>query len=313
MKKPNLSIVIPAYNREDVAKESIDSLFSQSLDKKRYEVIVVDDASTDDTFKILKELRSDYPIRIFRNNHNRGPAATRNFGVKQAVGNIILFLDVDIIAVPKLLEKHYNWHQRRPEKEFALVGKTAWHQDLKTTPFMRWLESGGPMVDFTGLEKDAETNFLNFYTGNVSLKKKLFLENGGFDENFSAAGSPAYEDTELGLRLQKAGMRLFYSEEALGYHNDFKTLEDVCARRYVYGKAIGKFREKHPEIKSYFRDDLKYKLTRPLVNRLTMKLLEPLAKYLETRLYCPQVFWLVCRHYYNQGMSISRPDGSRIL
>ncbi|MEA2020724.1 MAG: glycosyltransferase [Patescibacteria group bacterium] len=303
MKKLSLSIVIPAYNREGVVEEVIDSLFSQSLDKERYEIIVIDDASTDNTYKIFKELESKYPIRLFRNNRNKGPAAARNFGVKQAQGSVILFLDVDIIAVPKLLEKHYDWHQKHPGKEIALVGKTSWHADLEVTPFMRWLERGGPMVDFTGLEHDMETNFLNFYTGNVSLKKAFFLENGGFDETFSAGGSLAYEDTKLGLRLQKAGMRLFYSEEALGYHKDFKMLENVCARRHVYGKAIAKFREKHPEIENYFRDDLKYKLTKPLVNRLTMKLLDPLAKYLETRLYCPPIFWLVCRYYYNQGMT----------
>ncbi len=298
-----LSIVIPAYNRDDVVKDSIESLFSQTLDIKKYEVIVVDDCSDDNTYGLLQNLQAGYPFKLYRNKENKGPAATRNFGVKQARGCVILFLDVDIIAVPELLETHYNWHQQHPGKEFAQVGRTSWHADLDVTPFMLWLESGGPMVDFSGLENKAETNFLNFYTGNVSLKKKFFLENGGFDERFSVGGSPAYEDTELGLRLQKAGMRLFYSEDALGYHKDFKTLEDVSARRYVYGKAIAKFRKKHPEIESYFHDDLKYKLTKPFVNRLTVKLLKPLAKYLETRLYCPPIFWLVSRHYYNQGIS----------
>ena len=159
------------------------------------------------------------------------------------------------------------------------------------------------MVDFRGLKSNTETNFLNFYTGNISLKKDFFLENGGFDESFSAFGSPAYEDTELGLRLEKAGMRLFYSADALGYHKDFKTLEDSCTRRYEYGRMIKRFKAKHPEIENYFRDDLKYKLTKPVVNKLTIKLLRPLATFCESRLYCPLLFWLVCRHYYNKGIS----------
>lgn len=97
---PKVSICVPTYNRKDYLRETLDSIFAQTY--KDYEVVVVDDGSTDGTDKMLEQ--GDYPVRYYR-QENSGDAAARNWMIKLALGEFITFIDSDDLLIPDAVER----------------------------------------------------------------------------------------------------------------------------------------------------------------------------------------------------------------
>lgn len=258
-----LSVIIPTYNRKDKLAKCLRALLAQTYPAEDFEIVVADDGSTDGTEGwVAGFIAGDLErIRYFRQG-NKGPAAARNLGVKNARGSIVLFLGDDIIAEPGLVEKHALWHAENPGGNNALLGYVTWARDLRITPFMKWLEHGGPQFAYHELTDGAEADPAKFfYTCNLSLKRDFLLNNGLFDEDFSAA---AYEDIELGLRLKKKGLKLRYSEAAMGWHDHATSLKAACRRMRMVGEAGELFRIKAgggeidpPEPASLFKKGLR--------------------------------------------------------
>ena len=102
---PMVSVVIPTYNRKDMLKECLESLFNQTYPKERYEIIVVNDGSTDGTEEVLNEYAKKAPCAFkWFTQQNKGPCVARNLGVKNARGEIICFIDDDCVAEKKWIE-----------------------------------------------------------------------------------------------------------------------------------------------------------------------------------------------------------------
>jgi glycosyltransferase involved in cell wall biosynthesis len=103
------SIVIPTYNRQPILEKCLTALELQKFtDQKvsKYEIILVDDGSTDGTLEWLKTHQQDFPsVRVFQQDH-QGPATARNLGVKMAQGEIIIFIDSDLVVTPCFLQSH---------------------------------------------------------------------------------------------------------------------------------------------------------------------------------------------------------------
>ncbi len=113
-KKPKLSIIIPLYNSEKYIKETIESILSQSF--KSFELIIVDDASTDNSLKITRELiKKDNRIRLFKSKTNKGRASSINVGLRNAKAQYITFLDSDDIMYPERLKKQMFFLKNHPE------------------------------------------------------------------------------------------------------------------------------------------------------------------------------------------------------
>ena len=110
--KPEVSIIIPTYNRADLIRESLDSIFAQSY--RNYEIIVVDDGSTDDTGSVLQPLVEQGVIRYIY-QQNRGESAARNRGIVEASGRYIAFLDSDDLFEPDKLDIQVRYLQDHPE------------------------------------------------------------------------------------------------------------------------------------------------------------------------------------------------------
>jgi glycosyltransferase involved in cell wall biosynthesis len=256
----DLSVVIPTYNRCETVQKAISAYFNQTAVENIYEIIVVDDGSTDSTGDIIARLseRSVRPIRYFR-QENKGPAAARNLGIREACSELILFTDDDIIPGPSLVAEHLDWHGRFPESSVALLGNVTWADEVRPTPFMAWYGADFlfSYADFVGR---TELDYTDFYTCNISLKTAFMRGNGTFDEEFKVA---AYEDIELGFRLKKAGMRLLYNPNALAYHQQYVSFDDACRRARKSGLAEEIFRKKEAGI--YF-----YASRRSLMGRRTM-------------------------------------------
>lgn len=211
--KPKISVVIPTFNRVNILKKCLDSIFKNDLIGV-FEVIIVDDGSNDNTFGeiskyiIKKNLKNIY---IYREN-NSGPGNARNLGIKKANSNIILFIGDDCIARPNLLTEHYKWNTERfPEENIGILGFSKWSDEIEVTPFMKWIDKKHLQFSYERLRGENSTSWKDFWTCNFSLKKSFLLKYGLFDKEFPSA---AWEDVELGWRLSKFGFNIKYNKAA---------------------------------------------------------------------------------------------------
>ena len=243
MDRKSLSIIIPTYNRRDILAKALAALLGQLGPGGGREIIVVDDGSTDGTSEYFKPGRPGAAagVRYFR-QPNRGPAAARNLGISEAAGEVLLFLGDDTLASPGLLDRHAAWHAANPDPAHALLGYVTWAKDLETTPFMEWLEDGGPQFSYGSLADGAEADPSRFfYTSNVSVKRSFVLGRALFDEEFRYA---AFEDIELGGRLKTLGLRLYFDRGALAWHDHYTSLGSACARMDKVGESAALFYRK---------------------------------------------------------------------
>jgi len=213
MNDPVLTVIIPTYNRRDTLLKCLKALTHQSCSKECFEIILVDDGSTDGTDGAIHSWMDQKPCDVkYFQQENRGPAAARNVGIRNAKGQVLLFLGDDVIPNNNLLEEHMEWHKRFGADNSAMLGFVTWSPELEITPFMQWLENGGPQFSFRSIkDKNNVNGAVFFYTSNISVKRCFLLENDElFDEDFPYA---AHEDSELGYRLSKKGLMLTYNEK----------------------------------------------------------------------------------------------------
>lgn len=228
MKSLPISVVIPTYRRPELLTRCLDSLSRQQVDGE-FEIVVVDDGSGDETSAVLDHWSDQLTaLRAFEQPENRGPAAARNRGFREARGELILFLDDDIVAPPDLVQRHLDTHAERNDPSLGILGRVEWEPGLRVTPFMRWLDRSGLQFAYDTwlVAGPVDPPYAAFYTCNLSLSRSLLVESGGFDERFPY---PAYEDMELAWRLSQEGFRLEYVPEALAFHSraiDLPTFAD---------------------------------------------------------------------------------------
>lgn len=292
-----ISIIIPTYNRKEVLEKCLRSLGNQDFRRADYEIIVIDDGSSDGTGIVLDKLSKglDAALRYFR-QENKGPACARNVGIKNAKGPIILFLGDDIIAAPGLLKEHYSWHIKYPQDNCAVLGHISWSKEIKASPFMEWLENGGPQFAYGRIKDaiDVDTEGF-FYSSNISLKKQfLFSNNAFFDEAFLKA---AYEDIELGCRLKKTGLILKYNSNALACHEHYTSLRDACRRMITVGRYHSLFCQKTGRSPK----DFDKSFWREISSRLKFAVYYLTAKYYERRAIKAAVFKYVMEYCFFLG------------
>src|SRR5690348_109955 len=139
---PEISAILPTHNRCHLLPRVLDGLRSQSLSRLRFEIIAINDGSTDQTQSILEEASSDLPIRTLYQRH-AGIAAAKNLGISVSRGKILLFIDDDDVAYPDLLEAHVSAHKQHPEPEVAILGHTLLSLEVASSPLMRHVTQVG--------------------------------------------------------------------------------------------------------------------------------------------------------------------------
>jgi glycosyltransferase involved in cell wall biosynthesis len=181
---PVVSVIIPTFNRGWVLKEAIDSVLSQEF--KDFELIVVDDGSTDDTGRIL----ASYGQRLtVLRQPNRGVSAARNLGIGAAAGRLITFLDSDDLWLPRKLSAQVDFFNSKPE---AMINQTEeiWIRNgVRVNPKTRHHKFAGMIF-----ERSLELCLVS--PSAVMMRRTLFEAVGLFDENL-----PACEDYDLWLRI----------------------------------------------------------------------------------------------------------------
>lgn len=234
------SIVIPTYNRRPLLAKVLQALENQTYDSdliKGYEVVVVDDGSTDDTIAWLETNREALPHVRWLTKENTGPAAARNLGVEHAQGDIIIFVDSDLIAAPHFLQGHAEALQRA----YTQYG------DDKVFTYGYCIETNNLEDPTSTPPKITDFSAAFFDTKNVAIAKHLLIEVGLFDTDFKGYG---WHDLELGLRLKNTGVRLIKAPKALGYHVhppfSLEQLPYLVNKAIQRGKTGALFYQKHP-------------------------------------------------------------------
>ncbi len=288
----SLSVIIPTYNRKDLLARALQGYLAQSTPQLIKELLVIDDGSTDGTEAMVREFSAlaPFPIRYFR-QPNKGPAAARNVGIREAQSSLVLFTDSDIIPRPDLVERHIEWHNQNPQISTAVLGYVTWDPAVKATPFMRWYGER-KLFGFYRLRDKREASFHFFATCNLSLKTEFLRTCGQFDEAFKRA---AFEDTELGYRLSKSGMRLLYNPGAIAYHYQFFLFQDACQKWLASAPATQMFfrteagRQSLKEIREK-QSRGSYVIAKAIAPRVA-KMLSPLRRLLDSRLPLPTVLY----------------------
>lgn len=227
-REPFVSIVVPTHNRAASLTRLLRSLARQTYPDDRFEVVVVDDGSSDATAGLVRGLDTPYVLHLL-GQPNRGPAAARNLGVDSARGDLIVFLDDDVVPLPRLLTEHVATH--RSERDAVVVGPMSPPAAWPRPAWIRWEEAKLHRVYRAMLAGDYPCTARQFYTANASLSRRCFLEAGGFDTGFERA-----EDVELGYRLAARGARFLFSPRAGVLHYASRGFAAWCRVPYRYGR-----------------------------------------------------------------------------
>lgn len=244
---PLVSVVIPTYNRREILRKTLLGFASQTVSPDLFEVIVVDDGSSDDTLAMVQKWKAPFRLRAFTQGHG-GPNVARNFGLQQAKGWIVLLTGDDMVPGPSFLEGHLKFHKQHDDQRQAMLGFIEWSPELTVTPLMHFITSpeGGQQFAFHKV-KGGMADFLLFYTSNISLKREFICqEPGPFDTEFTY---PAYDDIELAYRLTRRGLRLHYNPQAVTYHHHHITVKDFAYRQRNAGRMAHTLMRKHPELR----------------------------------------------------------------
>ncbi len=240
---PEISVVIPAYNCIHTLPQVIKKLAEQSIIGSGMEIIVIDDGSTDGTRDWLRSMAATRAEFKYIFQENRGPASARNRGIEIAAGKIILFLDADVIPSPELLPEHINFHRQNPDEHIALRGRTI---DMRSPDNKKEAWTRPSVASFKTKSPDnANLPWVEFLSGNISLKRKFLIENQlRFNEKLYVG-----EDVELGFRAQQHGLILHFSEKAVGYHQHPITLQSFLNKGILAGKSYATWYASFPSLK----------------------------------------------------------------
>jgi glycosyltransferase involved in cell wall biosynthesis/SAM-dependent methyltransferase len=240
-----VSVIIPTYNRSKLLPQLLECWKKvKEVSKYKFEIIFSDDGSEDGSVLIL-ENEKELPLQIIKNNHG-GPAKARNSAILKAKGEKLLIMGDDIFPNPNIINQHYEKLKELPISK-AVLGEVIWHKDLEVNTLMKHItELGLEQFSFIAFEPHQYLDFRQFYTCNISIDRAFLLsEDIIFDESFYKVN---FEDIELGYRLSKKDMQIYYYPEANGEHyHPYNSVKAFCKRQETAGEMAIVFKSLHGE------------------------------------------------------------------
>jgi glycosyltransferase involved in cell wall biosynthesis len=285
-----ISVVIPTYNRLPILQKCLRALENQQYGEPiaHYEVVVVDDGSTDATLDWLQQ--TDLPhVRWFQQDH-QGPAAARNLGVQRAKGNIIVFIDSDLVVTEQFLQSHAE-ALRQGEQDLGHNRIFTYGSVINTCNFADPTSEPYKITDFSAAY---------FATGNVAIERHWLEQAGLFDTRFQLYG---WEDLELGVRLKQLGLKLIKCPSARGYHWHppfaLDQLPSLIDKEIQRGRMGVLFYQKHPTW------EVKMMIQMTWIHQLLWGVLS-MRGWLNERRMAPLLQWLIDRHKPQLALEIAR-------
>lgn len=311
-----ISVIIPTFNRKERLAETLEGIFNQDFDKEDYEIIVVDDGSTDGTKEYVETIDKPKYFKYIW-HQNVGRAANRNIGIQNSSGEIVLFLDDDIIATPELLSEHYKIHLEKNNPKLVVLGYTPFSKDIKRTSIIKYYENNWDRIFKNASKNNIKYPYWFVITNNLSIPRSFICSVGLFNEDFK---NYSYEDSELGFRLLRAGMEFFFNKNALAYHNFEMDLKRSCHQQYQTGYSAAIYYSKHPELKHELSIDVAmdevhspfiflksiWRLIKPILyNDFSIELMRKVIPLIEI-LFPQKIIFFFCGiihwHYYLSGI-----------
>jgi glycosyltransferase involved in cell wall biosynthesis len=234
-----VSVIVPAYNAEGTLDCCLHALEQQTVPRESYEILVVDDGSSDGT----RARAEAHPgVRVLA-QANAGPAAARNLGVQHAHGEIVLFTDADCEPAPDWIERMLA----------PLHGDKALHNDgivgMKGSYLTRQREVVARFAQleyedkYDRMAREPYIDFVDTYA--AGYRRNVFLANGGFDPAFPVA---SVEDQEFSFRLARQGYRMVFVPEARVYHwGHPRSLAAYWQRKFQIGFWKVVVHKRHPD------------------------------------------------------------------
>jgi glycosyltransferase involved in cell wall biosynthesis len=312
-----ISVVTPTHNKAALLSRTLASLAEQDLPSEAFEVVVVDDGSTDGTAAFLESYRTGHGFTWVRQEANRGRAAARNLGLSRASGDLVVFLDDDMELVPGFLRAHREFHQGNAGA--AGIGNVVNHPEVSVAPIDRYMSTRGAQK----IKDRGPLPWKYFSTNNVSVMRGDLDAVGGFDEGFVTYG---FEDLELGYRLVKErGVTIRFVAGARSLHIHPHTLDEVLDKKTLCGRSSLRYLfRKHPETRTalgYHRFDppragdglalnAARVVYRTLLTRPVYAVVKPLAKLPLDGLTNKAIDYLVQYHYL-EGLRMRETGAER--
>ncbi len=240
---PELSVVVPTYGRPERIQALLEHLDAQTLDPRRFEVVVVDDGTPVPI--AIDPAAHAYPVRLLR-QANAGPGAARNLAFEHCRAALVLILNDDAVPAPDLLAGHVAAHAHVGER-VAILGTFHFTARSLSNPFVQVLQATNLLFDFPGLRNFGLHDWKFFWTCNISLPLALLREVGGFDaELFKEA---IVEDSELGYRLHQRGVQVLYREDLRCEHDHVVDSAAYFRRMQRLGANVARMYRKHGDPK----------------------------------------------------------------
>jgi GT2 family glycosyltransferase len=289
-----LTVITPTYNRQPILEKCLTALEKQQVTSADgYELLVVDDGSTDGTMEWLAANPDRFPhVRVVSQNH-AGITAARNLGVNSAQGDIIVFVDSDVVVTESFLETHAAALKQSIDQGQEKV--FTYGRLIATCNFADPTAEHAKITDFSAAY---------FETNNVAIPRRWLLEAGLFDPCFTQYG---WEDLEMGVRLKKMGLEIIKCPTAIGYHwhKAFSTeeLPNLVEKEVQRGRMGVVFYQKHPtlEVKMMIQMTVLHQILWGVLSvggRLNERSLKPLIQWLLDRNQ-PQLAEQVARIFLN--------------
>lgn len=285
-KNKNLvSVVIPTYNCGKYISEGIESILKQSY--PTFEILVIDDGSTDNTRKILLPLIDSGAIKYFHQK-NRGPSAARNLGIKHSKGEYIAFLDADDLWREEKLEKCINFIEKL---NFDWICTSMIKINENGERFIKRITEDSWVLNPQSKEIKQLKNGLFFFssipvhTPTIVAKRQCFTVSGIFDESILIG-----EDTDLWLRFEESDLRGGYLDEPL-------TIYTYNENSLTKGKKIDGLKEHSKVAKKHA---IILGLSKPSIRRSYSEFLWQVAdRYYSDSKYCNAMKYIIKSLYHN--------------
>jgi len=289
---PTVSVIIPTYNRKDLLSETLDSLAQQTYPSARFEVILVDDGSTDGTDAIAAEA-FPFILRYFWQS-NQGDAAARNLGAQRSQAEFLVFLDDDILVEVGYLTHLIQAHDIGQNK-IVIGTENLWLSE--STPFAQSVYASQTLDHARTL---VELPFRDVFSNNMSLRREAYFKIGMM-QGLDFPGSSMWCDLDFNYRAYRQGFEFFRSTNAICLHRDYTVRSfDVYKKRVRTAayRAVVLF-QRYPELLAHvpmfydktpiiWRQDSLYLIGRKLARHLAstrpaLWSMEQIVKTLEKR------------------------------